>query len=150
MCSTIPLLPPALRGDKIYTQNNFLGLSRANLGAVLYISPSGLIPSVEHQPWKARWAPTSDQPEDQGVGWKHLGLPTPPALSGSAHYSCVDRREINQGSLLPPRPLRSSKKGLHVLSKANFSHPISPHVMNSTTHNQLCWQSRPFSFPPAE
>lgn len=74
----------------------------------------------------------------------------PLSLSGAAHSSCVDRRQSNQESLLPPEPLRSTKKGPHVLSEAKFSHPISPDGMNFTSHNQLCWQSWPIHFSPAE
>lgn len=75
---------------------------------------------------------------------------SPLSLSGAAHPSCVDRRHSNRGSLLPPKPLRSTKKGLHVLSEAKFSHPISPDGMNFTSQLSLCCQSWPIHFSPAE
>lgn len=75
---------------------------------------------------------------------------SPLSLSGAAHSSCADRRQSNPRSLLPPKPLRSTKKGLHVISQAKFSHPISPDGMNFTPQLTLCWQSWPIHFSPAE
>lgn len=69
-------------------------------------------------------------------------------------YSCVDRRQqswINPSSQQLPGSLRSSKSGLRVLSKANFSHPISPDVMNLLpTANSADGADQGFFFFPAE
>lgn len=78
-----------------------------------------------------------------------MGFSPPVPACSSTSQLCG--QEAEHSRITPsPKPLRSTKEGLHVLSQAEFSHPISPDGMNFTSQLTLCWQSWPIHFSPAE
>lgn len=73
----------------------------------------------------------------------------PLSLCGAAHSAVQTADRAIKDHSFPPKALRSTKKGLRVLSQAKFSHPISPDGMNFTSQLTLLLAELTNSFFPS-